>query len=645
MAEEHPGDPSATLDERVKAMPEPYPFECQFCETTFRSLVDYTTHLAVHQTRFEYPHSCPQCERGFVCRDELQLHSRLHADLQPYKCKLCDEPFKFARCLEYHLQSHGGIRVYRCRLCNSNHSEFLELSDLHEHLKDHQMGRVPEEEAAVFPELKLAITPTPEVEQVQLQEEEEEEVEAGAENVTRVRVGGGTDGASVQQRTMATAAGAEQHFKSEAALRMEEEEENDILDEEAMFARAVNVKKTFCNLCSKKMATRKSLNTHYKSVHMKNAHTCGVCRTSFLFSRLLEAHTRKRKQIISCEFCDLRFCSNKRWSSHIERHQEGTVAGGGGGGAGGGIGTTLGGGAMVMFPRAVPITSSSRPMVTITSAQQQQQSTTAINNRQSLLKTNHTNNNNQRSHSLLFPTTKSSNPASLLLASVTHQPTVNLVNLTEGGNTIGKFPCDACGKIFLSLNYLQAHLVKRRNPNFQFQCDTCEHRFSKKAILEEHQLYHERNPKKVPKLVINKGRVQNGFNNGNNNNNNIFRSSPSNTSAGGENKVQTPVAGKSSETPSADEEMDYDRHIIRLSDTSFKCNCCHRTFKAVNHLKCHLRYTHMKKNFKCRSCSQQFPFYKLYLAHMKNSKLCERCDKRICAKVRDSEFCFTDHCD
>lgn len=314
-----------------------------------------------------------------------------------------------------------------------------------------------------------------------------------------------------------------------------------------------------------------------------------------------------------------------------------------GGAAAAASGSALGG-AMVMYPRAVPITSSSRPMVSLTNSQQT--STTAINNRQSLLKTNnnHNNNNSSSNHSQLFPT-KSNNPASLLLASVTNQPTVNLVNLTDGGNTIGKFPCDACGKIFLSLNYLQAHLVKRRNPNFQFQCDNCEHRFSKKAILEEHQVYHERNPKKVPKLVINKGRVQNGFNGGGGgggNNNNIFKNSPSNTSAGGENKPT--VAGKSSsETPStgADEEMDYDRHIIRLSDSSFKCNCCHRTFKAVNHLKCHLRYTHMKKNFKCRSCSQQFPFYKLYLAHMKNSKLCERCDKRICAKVSEEHSSIT----
>lgn len=398
--------------------------------------------------------------------------------------------------------------------------------------------------------------------------------------------------AGASQVKLETAAGSATNGVSAATTITTGDDHNE--NEEAVFARAVNVKKTFCNLCNKKMATRKSLNTHYKSVHMKNAHTCSVCRTSFLFSRLLDEHTSRRKQIIPCEFCDLQFCSNKRWDSHIAKHRADSVA-------------TPAGRTYPMYPRAVPLTLSAA------GGRQQQQSqplTTAMSfsQRQSLLKKN----NNSATPSPPPALIKLNN--SSLLTNQTQQRKVTLVNLTDSGNSIGKFPCDSCGKIFLSLHYLQSHLVKRSNSNFQFQCDICEHRFSKKAILDEHKEYHAKQAarKVVPKMVI---RQVNGTATTVNNNNN-------NTN-------------KQDGDGGAEEEMDFDKHIIRLSDSSFKCNCCHRTFKAINHLKCHLRYTHMKKNFKCRSCNQQFPFYKQYLAHMKNSKMCERCDKRICAKVRD----------
>lgn len=647
----------------------PYPFECQFCETLYKSLDAYTSHLEVHETVFQYEHSCTLCAQKFVCKQELQLHSRLHSDLKPYKCKLCSQSFRLARNLEYHLIGHGGKRVFSCSLCSVT---FLQLADMHEHLRDHQMGRIVAKSAppaeglqdkssangagvvpgdektedkyippvqATYPE-----QPPTEAAEEEKEEEEEEDLHTNAYSVGSGGVVGGEQRRSRQTVAAADgAAGAASHVKLESAAStyggvvvlvgggegavnataVAAGDENAEYDEEALFARAVNVKKTFCNLCNKKMATRKSLNTHYKSVHMKNAHTCSVCRTSFLFSRLLEEHTRRRKRIIPCEFCDQRFCSNKRWDSHITKHRSDSLIGGGGG-------------SMVMYPRAVPLSITMGRQVNQQSQQPQQQqtvtsttTTSAIGQSKqplSLLK-NNLHHNNSSSSSSSSPSSSMSgggnnakaNRTSLLLANVSAQPTITLVNLTEGTNTIGKFPCDSCGKIFLSLHYLQSHLVKRRNPNFQFQCDVCEHRFSKKAILDEHKDFHSRMvAKKGSKgAVVDKQLHSNGSTGSNKRN--------SSTANSGN--------GKGGDSHSQEEEMDFDRHIIRLPDSSFKCNCCHRTFKAINHLKCHLRYTHMKKSFKCRSCNQQFPYYKLYLAHMKNSKLCERCDKRICAKV------------
>lgn len=643
-----------------------YPFECQFCETLYKSMDAYTSHMEAHETLFTYDHICTVCSKQFVCADELQLHSRLHADLKPYKCKMCSQAFRLARSLEYHLLGHGGgPRAYLCTMCDAT---FVQLADIHEHLRDHQLGRVKvqqqqqQQRAKATPAVVVAdpdeesdegeaedggkYVPCPELElTTHSHDSAETSLLADVECVVAV-------GERSSRRTNASAdgTGASSHVKAEGVAEEGSghrratatngdggggggRDENDEYDEEAVFARAVNVKKTLCNLCNKKMATRKSLNTHYKSVHMKNAHTCTVCRTSFLFSRLLEEHTRRRKRIIPCEFCDLRFCSNKRWDSHIAKHRADSVAAPSGG--------------VIMYPRAVPLSSTgggggsrqsqqaniSNAAATAINHQSNSNNNNNFNTqRQSLLKNNHNNNNNHINTS--SAASPSSSPAALMMRNRVAQqqqqsPVVNLIEGGGGGSPIGKFPCDSCGKIFLSLHYLQAHLVKRRNPNFQFQCDVCEHRFSKKAILDEHRVYHERQAAKkvVPRLVINKQRATiNGYEGDHNNHHSTSTLSTSSANP-----------SRRARTREEQEEMDYDRHIIKLSDQSFKCNCCHRTFKAVNHLKCHLRYTHMKKNFKCRSCNQQFPFYKLYLAHMKHSKLCERCDKRICAKV---SVCF-----
>lgn len=610
------------------AAPDDTFFQCQFCDTVYRSLEAYTSHLDVHETLFEYGYSCTLCKRQFACRTELHLHSRLHSDLKPYKCKLCSQSFRLARSLEYHLMGHGSRRLFHCTMCEAT---FADLDDIHEHLRDHQMGRIAEAVAAAATNDEVEAEAEEEREDkfVPLVETSFLDTVLQSDPHTNAAIdGGGVDGGSSALQTaiavgvgvvadVAATAGVS-HVKVESTGRVATTavtttngdggggaegmsvDENNEFDEEALFARAVNVKKTTCNLCNKKMATRKSLNTHYKSVHMKNAHTCSVCRTSFLFSRLLQEHTRRRKRIIPCEFCDLRFCSNKRWDSHIAKHRADSMGAPGGG--------------VVMYPRAIPLSS--------TMARQAQQATisSAANpQRHSLLKNNNNNNNHSsrlNSSPTLIKTNQNSGGIGSQKATLSmgnNATTISPMAAEGGGNTIGKYPCDACGKIFLSLHYLQSHLVKRRNPNFQFQCDTCEHRFSKKAILEEHREYHDRMAAKKQQQLPNKQQV-NGL---------ATINRPSS-----HNKLVDNGIGSGQ-----DEEMDFDRHIIRLPDASFKCNCCERTFKAVNHLKCHLRYTHMKKNFKCRSCNQQFPLYKVYLGHMKNSKLCERCDKRICVKV------------
>lgn len=283
------------------------------------------------------------------------------------------------------------------------------------------------------------------------------------------------------------------------------------LDEEAMFAAAINLRRLFCNLCNRKMASRKSLNTHYKLVHIKHIHTCRDCGMSFLFSKFLDQHHAKRKRIIPCPKCELKFCSNKRYSSHMEKHHPPEEE-------------------KEQSPEPPPKRPPPRPIV--------------------------------------------------------QEP--------------DKFPCKDCGKIFLTQNYLHSHWGKRSNVNFRFECAQCKHRFSKESILKDHLEYHKRNAPVIPPPSPVK----------------LAPAPPSRRRRG-----------------AVDQDIDFEKHITKMADSTFKCNFCQRNFNKISHVKCHLRYVHLKKSFNCRICKTEFPYYKLFVSHTKSARKCQHCNEKLCVKV------------
>lgn len=514
-----------------------YPFECQFCECTYKSLQNYTAHMVLHAS-LDNSYRCSKCERAFVCAEELNLHMRVHDGLKPYKCKVCDQQYSFAKSLEYHLQSHGGVKLFQCHHCGMS---FLHLHDMNEHLSDHKMGRV---------ELNQIANRATEPEEAM--EDEDDPMDELMERPIQSQVE--VTHSIVQQPPVAVSQPKpldEVKFKVETDLPVALPNGTAITaiakaapDEEAVYTQAVNLKRIFCNMCHKKMANKKSLNTHYKTVHMKNIHSCSMCRTSFLFARLLKEHIAKRKRVISCQYCDLKFCSNKRYSSHMQKLHAGQLA-------------------ALQAGRAV---------------------NNAIGN---------------------------SGPATKVVANA----------------SASKFPCNDCGKVFLSLKFLQSHREKRRNPNFPYECDECKHRFSKMAMLTEHKTYHlNGSAKRMARSIT----VTTPTTNNNSNNKKKNNGQQQGTAVDLQLKVKRMVSdGRANEPP----KISYDEHIIRLSESLFKCNLCYRTFKAVNHLKCHLRYAHLQKSYHCRQCKMQFPHYKMFVNHVRDYRKCGVCTVRFCSKV------------
>ncbi|CAL9704081.1 unnamed protein product [Knipowitschia caucasica] len=82
----------------------------------------------------ERKHRCPFCKRGFVRKDNLQTHIRIHTGERPFSCPVCNRSFSHKSNLNIHIRTHTGEKPHICSICDKG---FMRRCDLELHMRMH----------------------------------------------------------------------------------------------------------------------------------------------------------------------------------------------------------------------------------------------------------------------------------------------------------------------------------------------------------------------------------------------------------------------------------------------------------------------------------------------------------------------------
>ena len=107
------------------------PFNCQFCDTKFRSNRELGLHILKHSDK--HPFICTICEKGFKWKQVLKMHMLTHSNDQAHKCPTCDFTTKHKSTLKTHLNRHMG-KSFSCPECKFTTAR---EQNLREHMKNH----------------------------------------------------------------------------------------------------------------------------------------------------------------------------------------------------------------------------------------------------------------------------------------------------------------------------------------------------------------------------------------------------------------------------------------------------------------------------------------------------------------------------
>lgn len=81
-------------------------FSCPDCDRSFARKGDLNSHRRTHTG--ERPYSCTECEKTFTTNSNLRRHQRIHSNKKPYTCEHCDKAFRQLSHLKRHKVSiHG----------------------------------------------------------------------------------------------------------------------------------------------------------------------------------------------------------------------------------------------------------------------------------------------------------------------------------------------------------------------------------------------------------------------------------------------------------------------------------------------------------------------------------------------------------
>ena len=123
---------------------------CRLCEKVFLRKSDLKLHSRintgqnpsnkrsrksqVHVNTGERRFQCHLCNQKCATNCELEIHLRVHTGVKPFHRHLCDKKFSQKGTLKTHLRVHIGEKAFQCHLCNIS---FGHQSNLNKHLRKH----------------------------------------------------------------------------------------------------------------------------------------------------------------------------------------------------------------------------------------------------------------------------------------------------------------------------------------------------------------------------------------------------------------------------------------------------------------------------------------------------------------------------
>ncbi|XP_029347852.1 zinc finger protein 525-like [Acyrthosiphon pisum] len=107
-------------------------YECEFCEKVFI----YKSQLKIHSRKHtaEKPYKCDICEKAYFQNSNLRTHSMTHTGEKPYECGICTKAFTQNSHLIIHSRTHTGDKPFICGICTK---AFTQNSHLITHSRTH----------------------------------------------------------------------------------------------------------------------------------------------------------------------------------------------------------------------------------------------------------------------------------------------------------------------------------------------------------------------------------------------------------------------------------------------------------------------------------------------------------------------------
>ena len=94
------------LSSSLTITPIPKKLPCEMCSESFDDNAKLKLHMRKSHSG-EKVFSCEVCNKNFLRKDHLEVHSRIHTGARPYSCNLCEKAFYRADKLRSHMKTHA----------------------------------------------------------------------------------------------------------------------------------------------------------------------------------------------------------------------------------------------------------------------------------------------------------------------------------------------------------------------------------------------------------------------------------------------------------------------------------------------------------------------------------------------------------
>lgn len=113
-----------------------FPYKCSECDKACRSRHQLTSHKNVHSDL--RPFQCTQCSKSFKSRTAFKTHQDEHQGIKRFVCQFCERQFQCYGNKLKHERRHIGDKKHKCSVCPKG---FIEKQELRNHMRIHDRNQ------------------------------------------------------------------------------------------------------------------------------------------------------------------------------------------------------------------------------------------------------------------------------------------------------------------------------------------------------------------------------------------------------------------------------------------------------------------------------------------------------------------------